>query len=94
MGGGMDGPGWGGPRPDYPGQNMMMGGGGQGMMMGARPNMGPRGMIPNMGMGGGPRFRGRGGGWGPRGAPPPCKHFMNGHCRHGKNCKFLHTKHH
>ncbi|XP_042226076.1 serine/threonine-protein phosphatase 1 regulatory subunit 10-like isoform X2 [Homarus americanus] len=92
MGGGMDGPGWGGPGPDYSGQNMMMGSGGQGMMMGPRPNMGPRGMMPNVGMGGGPRFRGRGGGWGPRGTPPPCKHFMNGHCRHGKNCKFLHAK--
>lgn len=90
--GGMDGPGWGGPGTDFPNQNMMMGGGGQGMMMGGRPNM-SRGMMQNMGMGGGPRFRGRGGSWGPpRGPPPPCKHFMNGHCRHGKNCKFLHSK--
>ncbi|XP_069165553.1 serine-rich adhesin for platelets-like isoform X1 [Procambarus clarkii] len=91
MGGGMDGPSWGGPGPDFPNPNMMMGSGGPGMMMGARPNMAPRGMMSNMGMGG-PRFRGRGGWGGPRSGPPACKHFMNGHCRHGKNCKFLHLK--
>ncbi len=48
---------WGGPGPDYPGQNMMMMGGGQNMMMGGHPGMGgpsgPRNMMPGMGMGGG-----------------------------------------
>lgn len=92
-----------GPGLDYPNPNMMMGGNNQGMMMGGggggRPPPGPRGMMPNMGMGG-QNFRGRsgpGGNWGPGpsnyGKPPVCKHFMNGHCRHGKNCRFLHNRH-
>lgn len=91
-----------GPGMDYPNQNMMMGGGGQGMMMGGgggRPGGAPRGMMPNMGMGG-QGFRGRngpgGGSWGPGPSnyvKPVCKHFMNGHCRHGQKCRFLHTRH-
>lgn len=92
---GMDG--WGGPVPEYPGQNMMMMGGGQNVMMGGHPSMGgPRNMMPNMGMGGGPRFRGRqGGNWNNSGRPPPvCRHFMNGHCKHGKSCKYLHPSPH
>ncbi|KAG0714016.1 hypothetical protein GWK47_001704 [Chionoecetes opilio] len=98
--------GWGGPGPpDYPDRNMMMMGGGQNVMMGGHPNMGgPRNMMPPMGMGGGPpgpgpgpRFRGRqgGGSWNNSGRPPPvCRHFMNGHCKHGKSCKYLHPSPH
>lgn len=96
MGEPMDG--WGGPGPDYPGQNMMMMGGGQNVMMGGHPSMGgPRNMMPNMGMGGGPRFHGRqgGGNWSNSGRPPPiCRHFMNGHCKHGKSCKYIHPPPH
>ncbi|XP_068245626.1 dentin sialophosphoprotein-like isoform X2 [Palaemon carinicauda] len=104
-GGPAPGPPGSGPGMDYPNPNMMMGGGNQGMMMGGGgggrpPGSGvPRGMMHNMGMGG-QGFRGRngpgGGNWGPGPSnyvKPVCKHFMNGHCRHGPKCRFLHSRH-
>ncbi|KAK7078350.1 hypothetical protein SK128_002437 [Halocaridina rubra] len=101
----LPGPGMGpGPGMPYPNQDMMMGGNNHGMMMGGGGGGGgrhggpPRGMMHNMGMGGGggQNFRGGrggpGGNWG-TGPRTVCKHHLNGHCRHGKNCRFLHSRH-
>lgn len=90
-------PGMGGPNPGMQGGPPMQGGPGpgHGHGPGPGPGMGHMGGGPPMGSKDNyPRYRrgGRGGNWGgAQGSRGYCKHFRNGHCRHGDDCKFIHV---